>query len=547
MKRFFKIAITAMLSFSLLAGCAGNKADETSKGAEQTPASTQNTDNNSGIKEISEEDKYGGVINISLSAIPKTIDPVQYTGMYESDVIVQIADTIVGYNNNLSEIVPQLATEWTVSEDGLVYTFKLRDDVYFQPSPYQDGRKMTAEDVKYSLERSAKESALKRLEPLERCEVVSEYEVNCYLNTPDATFLTLLTNSGNVIVSKEDVEGFGDDFSTNLIGTGPFKLEEFVRDTSASLVRFDKYWGPKPYLDGINFRFITDPNQTINALRTGEIQIATGVTGEGVDLIQQDPNLSLVKAPKLHVAYIYMNMMEGPTKDIKVREAIYKAIDIEQLVKGVYQNGEAERAYLPLPMESWGYDASQQSIIPAYDPEGAKALLAEAGFPDGFSTEIYISDTPARVKMATIMQQMLKQNLNVDAAIKTSEWGAFSEVASSGKAPIYGMSWTWYPDPYFYLNKMFHSNAIGDLGNGAGYNNPEVDKLLDEALLVTDQSERAKLYKEATKLITTDLPAIWWASEYLVYGVNNKVKDFPTRADDYKTFVGPQHNTYLEK
>lgn len=532
MKRLALMLSTVMVGSALLIGCGSKK--------------TANTEQNGG-KAVSEEQKFGGVVNIALSAIPKSIDPVKYTGVYEGDIISNIADNLVAYNKDLSKIVPQLATEWSVSEDGKVYTFKLRNDVYFQKGKFQDGRQMKAEDVKYSLERSAKESKMKRLAALDRAEVVNDFEVKLYLKKPDASFLTVLTDRGNVIVPKEEVEGQGDAFGTNLIGTGPFKLVEWKKDTYAKLERNEKFWGPKPYLDGVTFKFITDRNMMVNALKTGEIQIGTDIGGEGVKIIESDKNLNLQKVPGLHVAYLYMNLINGPTKDKKVREAIYSAIDLDQLVKGIYQYGEADRAYLPVPPGSWGYDKNLESMIPKYDPAKAKQLLTEAGYPNGFKTEIYISDTPARVKMATIVQQFLKQNLNIDVAIKTSEWGTFSDIASKGNAPIYGMSWTWYPDPFFFLNKMFHSSEIGALGNGQGFNSPAVDKLLNDALVTSNQDERAAKYKEATKLIVEELPAIWYANESVIYGFNNKVKGFVMTADKSKRFVSDDSNVYLEK
>jgi ABC-type transport system substrate-binding protein len=491
--------------------------------------------------------KYGGILTVALSSIPKNLDPIKYTGIYESDVICNVADTIVAYNRDLTKVIPNLATEWTVSEDGKVYDFKLRSDVYFQKGKYQDGRKMTAADVKYSLERSAKQSAMKRLAALDHVDVVNDNEVKCYLNSPDASFLTVLTDAGNVIVPKEEVEGYGDDFGSHLVGTGPFTLQEFKKDTYAKLVRNDKFWGQKPYLDGVTFKFITDSNMMVNALKTNEIQVATDVKGEGVKLIQDDSTFVLQKVSGLQVAYIYMNLLTGPTKDKKVREAIYSAIDMDQLVKGIYQYGEAQRAFLPVPPGSWGYDKSLESLIPKYDVAKAKQLLTEAGYPNGFKTQMYISNTAARIKMATIVQQFLKQNLNIDVEIKPSEWGTFSDIAAKGKAPIFAMSWSWYPDPFFFLNKMFHSSEIGGLGNGQGYNNPAVDKLLNDALLVSDQNVRAAKYKEATKLIVTDLPAIWYANESVIYGLSKKVQGLKVRADSNKRLVDSEVNVYLEK
>lgn len=527
LRKIISLSAALMITMSAIVGCSSSKGDDSAQ--------------------KSEGEQYGGILNISLSAVPKSLDPVKFTGVYEADVICNIADTLVAYNKEQTEIVPVLATEWEVENDGKSYVFKLRDDAYFQKGKFQDGRQMTAEDVKYSLERSSKESALNRLPSVDSVEVLGDYEVRVNLTSADATFLTNLTNAGNVIVPKEEVEGHGDAFGTNLVGTGPFSLAEFKKDSHAKLERHDNYWGEKPYLDGATFKFITDPNMTVNALRTGELDVATDVSGEGIEIIKNEKSLELKEVDGLHVAYIYMNQVEGPTKDKKVREAISMAIDREKLVQGIYQNGEANVASLPLPPGSWGYDESVEKLVPEYNVEEAKKLLAEAGYEDGFKTELYISDTPERVKMATIVQQMLKENLNIDVDIKTQEWGTFSEIGAKGNAPMFAMSWTWYPDPFFFLNKMFHSSEIGALGNGQGFNNSEVDALLDEALVNPDQEERAKLYKKALKLIVAETPSICYANEKVIYGVNKKVKGLELRADNIKQLVAPGINVYLEQ
>jgi len=533
--KWVSLAMAMIMVLAMLAGCSP-KAGDTQPASDGTAAGDASSDS-----------MEGGTLTIALSATPKTIDPVKYTGVYEGNVIVSVADTLVRYKQDLSELLPSLATEWTVSEDGKVYTFKLRDDAYFQKGKYQDGRQMKAEDVKYSLERSAKESAMNRLSMLDRVDVVSDFEVKCYLKEAASSFLTVLTDAGNVIVPKEEVEGWGDSFGFNLVGTGPFRVVEWKNDDCVVLERNEKYWGGKPNLDGVTFKFITDKNMMTNALRTGEIDIATDLTGESIKLVKDDSKLVLMETPGLQVSYFYMNMLEGPTKDIKVREAIIRAIDIDQMVKGIYQFDEANRAYLPLPPGSWGYDASLEGNIPTYDPAKAKQLLAEAGYQDGFKTQIYVADKPARVKMATILQQYLKQNLNIDLEIKTADWGTFSEIASKGKAPIFGMSWTWYPDPYFFLNQMFHSSQIGSLGNGQGFNSPEVDQLLDQALKETEQNKRAELYKQALKLIVNQYARVDYSNEKVIYGLTERVQDFALRADQQIIITSPDINVWVKK
>ena len=538
-KRFYAAMIATMVATTTLAGCSSQPATTTAGTATGTTTASQTT--------VPGTPQDGGVLTVALTASPKNLDPTKYTGTYESQIIQNVGDTLVAYKMDLSTVVPAIAKSWTVSADGKDYTFKLRDDVVFQPGKYQTGRKLVAADVKYSLERSNKLSAMQRLDMIKDVEVVNDYEIIVHLPEPNAVFLTALTNSGNIIVPKEEVEGWGEDFGNHLVGSGPFSLKEFKLDQEAVLVRNDKYWAGKPHLDGVTFKVITDMNQNANALRTGEIDFASGLNGEAVKLIRDDSKVKLLEMPGLHVAYLYFNQVNGPTKDKKVREALIKSIDVKELVKGVYQYGEAQPASLPLPPGSWGFDQTLEAMVPTYDPAAAKALLAEAGFPNGFKTTLYISNTPIRIKMATIIQQYLKMNLNVDVDIQASEWGTFSEIASKGNADIFGMSWTWYPDPFFFLNKIFASSAIGSLGNGQGYNNPEVDKLLAQALVITDQAKRADLYKAALKLIVQDYPGIFYANENVTWGVSPAVQGLVQRADGSIFLVNEEVNVWKTK
>jgi peptide/nickel transport system substrate-binding protein len=492
--------------------------------------------------------KANGKLTIALSQPPKNLDPVKYTGVYEGNIIKNICDTLVDYDKDLKKIIPALAVKWSASGDLKVYTFKLRNNVYFQKGKYQNGRKMTAEDIKYSLERSAKQSVMKRLRVLDHVEIVSPTEVKLHLSEANAAILAILTDAGNSIVPKEEVEGWGDQFGLHLVGTGPFAFQEFRKDDSVTVVRHVKYWGAKPYLAQIVFKFITDINMMANALRTREIDIATDLLGESIGAIKKDPNLVIAEKPGIRVSYISMNLMKGPTKDIRVREAIIRAINIPEMVKGLYTWNEAERAYLALPPGSWGYDKTLEKLIPQYDPAKAKKLLAEAGYPDGFDIELHVSNAPMRVKMATIVQSYLKENLKINVAVKASEWGTFSEIASKGNAGMYAMSWSWYPDPDFFLYQMFHSKQIGSLGNGQGFKNDKVDSLLTAASSSTaDQAKRTQLYKQALAIITKDLARVDYANEKVIYGLNKRVKGFVLSADNTIRFVTGDRNVWVEK
>lgn len=539
-KKILTMILAGAVAVTALTGCSGAKKESSTEASQETTKIV----NKEAKIEVPEEVTKGGELNIALTSSPKNLDPVKYTGTYESQIIYQVCDTVVNYNKELSEIIPGLATDWKISDDGMEYTFTIRDDVYFQPGKYQDGRKMTAEDVAYNMNRSAKESAMNRLDMLDHAEAIDDTHVKATLKAPSAVFLTALTNAGNAVVPKEEVEGWGDEFGNHLVGTGPYAMEKFELDRQTTLKKNDKYFLGEPNLDTVVFKVITDANQEVNALRTGDVDIATQLTGETVKLVAEDETVNLLQKPGIQISYAYFNMKNGPTADPKVREALIKAVNYEELAAGVFQYGEGEAACLPLPKASWGYDPAVEADVPAYDPEGAKELLAEAGYGDGFTLNMYITNETFRQKAATILQSYWQQ-IGVDLKINTVEWGTFSETGSSGKADVFAMAWSWYPDPYFFFDKMFATSAIGTLGNGQSYSNPEVDKLLAEALVVTDQNERAEIYKQALKLITKDNPGVFYGNPLENMGMSPRVQDFNQRSDGVIKLFTEEENVWV--
>ena len=211
--------------------------------------------------------------------------------------------------------------------------------------------------------------------------MTGEFEVTIHLPAPNASLLAMLTDAGNIIVPKEEVEGWGDQFSANLVGTGPFQFKNWQTDQQVEVVRHEKYWGEKPYLDGVTYKIIKDPNMMTNALRSGDIDIATDIKGQNRAVIEKDKNLELlIKTRLLSLTYLDLNNQSGPTADPKVREAIYKATNVEEIVKGVNQWGGGSVSYAPIPKESWGYSKDLEKLKPKYDPEEAKKILAETEY-----------------------------------------------------------------------------------------------------------------------------------------------------------------------
>lgn len=520
-KKILALALAGAMSAGLLAGCGG--------GGNAANSDNDNSNNASSGK--------ADTLTVALPASPSKLDPIHYTGAYEGKIIDQVCDRLIEFNDAEDTLVPSLATDWTVSDDGLTYVFQIREGVHFQDGTYSEGREMTAEDVAWSLNRSAQYSDNQRLAMLNNATVTGDWEVTCTLKSANAAFLTALTDAGNSILAKEEVEGWGDNFGYNLTGTGAFKLDKFVLDEYADLSANENYWMGTPNLKNLTFRFINDSTQTANALLTGDIDLATQLTGEAINTISNAGNgVNMMKVEAMQINYVRFNMKNGPTADPLVRQALIQAVNQEEMLGALYQYDEVKAACLPLPYGSWGYDSQWEELALDYDVEAAKEKMAQAGYADGVDINIYVSNSQERQALCTFLQAYWAQ-IGVNLKINVNEWGTFSDMAASGNADIYAMSWTWYPDPYFFLNNLFCSDNITSNGNGALYINDEVDELLQKAIETTDIDERAGYYSQVIKHAMEDYTGIYYANPYTCYGINERVQDFTPRADGNLRFV----------
>ena len=498
-----------------------------------------------------DEPKQGGTLTVSLTSAPSKLDPIHYSGAYEGQIICAACDRLIEYNDELTEFVPSLATSWEVSDDGITYVFQIREGVTFNSSDYHDRRPLTAEDVAYSLNRSAQFSDNARLSMLDKAEATGDLEVTCTLTNACAAFLTALTDAGNSIIAQEDVDGYGDSFNRNVCGTGAFKLVEFSLDERAVLEANEEYWLTRPNVDTLVFRFITDLTQNANAAVTGEVDIATDLMGEAIATVQASDAVEVLTTQALQISYIRFNSrdeIEGrpnPLADVNVRKALAMAADWDAIRTALFKYDDAVPGYLPIPFGSWAYDPSQESLAPSYDIEQAMQLMADSGYASGFDISMYVTNNQARVDLATMLQAYWSV-LGVNLTPVIGEWGSYSDAVCGGKADTYAMSWAWYPDPYFFLNNLFASNQTTAIGNGAGYVNAEVNDLLLKAVQTNDQDERAKYYQQVIEIAMNDCVGVYYAVPNVFYAKNPRVHDFAQRADSMLRFVTASRNTWVE-
>ncbi|UYN99800.1 MAG: ABC transporter substrate-binding protein [Devosia sp.] len=480
------------------------------------------------------------VLIVGQIAEPASLDPHVSTAANDFRIAVNIYDGLVRNTSGTLEIEPALATDWTISDDGLEYTFNLREGVSFH-----DGTPFNADAVKFNFDRMLDEShpfADTGPFPLsfffssvESVEVVDDLTVKFTLNEPFAPFMSNLASPTGLIVSPAAVEQFGADYGRNPVGTGPFKFEEWQSNTRVVASRNDAYWDGAPALEAAIFRPITDANTRVAEMLSGGIDVLLETPPDNVAQFRDDANYQVVEAVGPHVWYVMLNAKEGPFADVRVRQAVNYAVNKESLVNDVLQ-GTAEVSAGPIPPAfNWAYN---EDVDPyPYDPDKARELLAEAGA-EGASVTFLVTEGGSGmldpVPMGTAIQADLAA-VGLDVEIQTYEWNTFlSEVnpGLEGKADMAEMAWmTSDPDTLPFLTLRTAAFPAEGGFNSSYYSNPEVDALLDQARLSTDPEERAELYKQVQAITHEDAPWLFVANWKQNAVVTSAVGDFELQPD----------------
>jgi peptide/nickel transport system substrate-binding protein len=464
-------------------------------------------------------------LRIALSRSVKTLDPLYLDSVAADNVIQQMGDTLVRNNASQTGFYPNLATDWTISDDGLTYVFNLRQDVYFHPGKFQNGRQLTAQDVVYSLDR-AKGYFSNYLYMLGPVEATGPFQVTCRLNVSDATFLYNLTSNSNIIIPREEVEGWGQDFANHFVGTGPFILESHTPDQRTVMVRNEKYWGTKAHIERVEYHIITDTAQRTNAIRTGEIDADVALVGDSIQFVKDNNQLVLYQTPAFRLQLFGFNINStGPLGDPRVRRALIMATDYDALASGVFRYNEGDVQRLPLPINSWAYDKALERLVPAYDPAGAKALLAQAGYPNGFRVTVNYVATANRERAVTILQAMWKETLNVELVPAVSEQAVYMEVLNNRTFEINAGGQGCTADPATSLGYFFSTDKIGGNYNPWGYSNPAIDLKIAEAVATPDRNRRIQIYHEILTQVVPENVGIFFANEKQTWGLSSRVKN----------------------
>ncbi|MFC6116836.1 glutathione ABC transporter substrate-binding protein [Sporosarcina thermotolerans] len=424
------------------------------------------------------------------------------------------------YQDKNMEIQPLLATSWEKLDD-LTWEFTLRENVKFH-----DGTDFTAEAVKRTIERVLDEktaSARANLfEMITEVKVINDHKVQLITEYPYAPLLANLSHYASGIISPTAIDS-GKEIAQNPVGTGPYKLANWKIGQEIKLEQFDKYWGKQSGLKTITFKVIPEDSTRVAMVETGEAHIADPVPVTEVDRITNSDSMKLVRSDSLGNDYIGFNLNKEPFNNVKVRQAISYAIDTESIISGVYNN-VGTLATSTMGPAIWGFNDKLKGY--SYDLEKAKALMAEAGYKDGFKTTIWTNDNKARMDVAEVVQSQLK-GLGIDLEIKVVEWGAYLEGTGKGEHDMFILGWSnMTGDADYNQYFLFHSAAHGNTGNRAFYSNPKVDDLINKGRQETDPEKRLAIYAEAQEIEMNDAPMIFFRNSEYISAIGKNVQGF---------------------
>lgn len=431
----------------------------------------------------------GGTLTVGLSLNPSSLDPITGTSGYDHPILYTLFDTLVDFDPETLEPTPGLATEWE-QPDPLTLRLTLREDVTFQ-----DGAPFDAEAVKVNLDRAVTDDAslIKAdLAAIESVEVTGDYTVDIKLSTPDASLVLKLADRPGMMNSPKAIEA-GTDLDRNPVGTGPFKLDEWSGD-QVVVSRYADYWNADAiYLDSIVWRVLADKDTMVNAYLAGDVDFVFNVDAKDKQRVESASDSEVVVNTTLLVQNLYLDRTKPGLDDARVRRAIGMAINRDQLVE-VLDFGLGEPAWGPVPAASWAYPSD---AVPAfeYDPEGAKALLEEAGYGDGFTMSVWVPTGAPDARRAEVLQaQLASVGINLEIVQVESTKG-ITEFWTEQKYDSNAWTWSGRPDPSQTWQLLTSEGSFFTLGETP----QDIEDLLLQSVADTDQDARRATFAELTK------------------------------------------------
>ncbi|MCP8478070.1 ABC transporter substrate-binding protein [Pseudomonas sp. ZM24] len=470
-------------------------------------------------------------LSVCTEASPEGFDVVQYNSLTTTNASADVLmNRLVDFDAARGALVPSLAESWTVSADGLVYDFQLRDGVAFHHTDYfKPRRPLDADDVVFSFQRmldpahpwhKVAQSGFPHAQSMQlpglvkAVEKVDARHVRFTLDHPDATFLPMLSMGFASIYSAEYADqlmkaGTPEKLNAQPIGTGPFIFKRFQKDAVVRYAANGEYFGGKPAVDNLVFAITPDASVRLQKLKRGECQIALSPKPIDVEAAAKSAELKVEQTPAFMTAFVGINSQHAPLDNPKVRQAINLAFDKPSYLQAVFA-GSAIPAEDVYPPNTWSYAKD----IPGYprDLEKARALLAEAGLKEGFKTTIWTRPSgsllnPNPSTGAQLLQSDLAQ-IGIKAEIRVIEWGELIRRAKTGEHDLLFMGWAGdNGDPDNFLTPQFSCASVKSGLNFARYCDEKLDGLISQGKTAADRARRSELYRQAQQIIHDQ--ALW--------------------------------------
>ncbi|MHB8945123.1 MAG: ABC transporter substrate-binding protein [Bacillota bacterium] len=451
-------------------------------------------------------------LRVAINTDPDGLDPYKTVAAATFSLTRNIFDTLV-QTDPTGRLGPDLATDWPVSADGLTYTLKLRPDVYFH-----NGRKMTADDVKWSLDQMRDPKVHKRaadFAAIQDVKVLAPDQVAIILKKPSAAFLSNLAMGWAAIVPKEAAATM----SQNPVGTGPFKFIEWKKDQEITLERFNRYFDPKAAkVDRVVFQVIPEAPARLVALKAGTVDVVPNVPPENAKEVQASSDLKLLVEPMNAVQILAINNKKKPFDDVRVRQALALAVDKQAVIDGsVWGYGQPIASHMP-PSSDYYVDLLAQHLT---EVAKAKALLAQAGLAKGFKTTIVLPEPYMLHRRAgEVIAEQLKA-IGVQADLKVIDWPTWlSEVYTKRNYELTVIGHTGRLDPDPWLNRYVSTSGE----NYMNFSDPEYDQIIAQAAVSTDAAQRKQLYGRAQEILADQAPAVYLQAPAMVIGLNKAVE-----------------------
>lgn len=464
----------------------------------------------------------GGILRIGAAANPSSMDPATGGAGTDHVFLYPVFATLVEWDYDSLQAEPGLASSWEFP-DPQTLVLNIREGVKFH-----DGTDLDAEAVKFNLDRNrgdARSNIRSDLASVESVEVTGPLQVTLRLKGPDTSLPLVLSDRAGMMVSPASIEKFGDASDRNPVGAGPMKFIEWHDGDRITLERNPDYWkAERPLVDGIQFRIITDSATRLRSVMSGQTDLAYHLEGRQLPLIQRSGSIEEVSGASVYCYQLYLNLSKEPLTDVRVRQALNYAIDREGLVRAS-MHGAGEPAYMSLPSSHWAYDAEVAKLYP-YDPEKARSLLKEAGYPDGIELDMRGYNDQGSVQRQEVLQGMLAKAGIRGRFITGTIPDMSSAYFARGEGHFLSSAWTGRPDPSLTYALLFASESYFNAGKVAP---PE--GLMEAVLLsrsTSDTEERKKAFATIQRIAMEHALLVPLAFREDIMAHNPKVQNLST-------------------